>query len=301
MTGGNGFVGGHVVAALEAKGHQVCAPSHLLCNLLIRMDALMSVSSFKPDAVVHLAARVGGIGANMASPATFWAENLQMGIYILEVCRRLSIRKTVILGTTCSYPKLAQTPFVEEALFTGYPEETNAPYGIAKLAILEGCRAYRRQWGMESTFLIPTNMYGPGDNFDPETSHVIPAMIRKMHEAKVAGAKTVTLWGDGTPTRDFLYAPDAAEAIVAAVEGPDVAVPVNLGSGQEVSMASLCQDIRKVVGYEGEIYWDHSKPNGQPRRCLDITKAQRLFGWRAKTWLLEGLKNTYESFLRGDL
>lgn len=298
VTGASGFVGQHVVAAVTDHGHAVVCPPHYETDLLSATATEARIRYAAPDVVIHLAALVGGIGANQARPADFWRDNLQMGLNLLEACRIAGIKRLVIAGTTCSYPKLARTPFIEESLFTGYPEETNAPYGIAKLALFEGARAYRRQYGLKSIFLIPTNMYGPGDNFDLETSHVIPAMIRKLHEAKESGQACVTLWGDGTPTRDFLFVKDAAKAFVAAAEREDIAEPLNLGSCEEIPMSDLAQKIRKVVGYEGEIEWDLTKPNGQPRRCLDSSKAKKHLKWSSETRLEDGLRATYDWYLR---
>jgi len=298
LTGASGFVGMHVLEALIAGGHAVICPPHYEVDLLSASATEARIRYAAPDVVIHLAAIVGGIGANQARPADFWRDNLQMGLNVLEACRSVKVGRLVIAGTACSYPKLARTPFIEEALFTGYPEETNAPYGIAKLAILEGARAYRRQHDLKTIFLVPTNMYGPGDNFDPMTSHVIPAMIRKMSEARELGHPCVTVWGDGTPTRDFLYVKDAAKAFVAAVERDDVAEPLNIGSGEEVSMSDLVQKVRKIVGYEGEIEWDLTKPNGQPRRCLDSEKAMKHLKWSAETRIEDGLRETYHWYLR---
>lgn len=297
ITGADGFVGQHVVAAVKAAKHEVLTLPHSLVDLTDPLATLTRVDQARPEIVVHLAAVVGGIGANERQPATFWRDNLQMGLNILEACRLVGIGRLIMAGTTCSYPNRPPTsPFIEEHLFMGYPEETNAPYGIAKLALLEGAKAYRRQYGLKTTYLLPTNMYGPGDNFDLETSHVIPAMIRRMHEARRDDAPCVTLWGDGTPTRDFLYVEDAAQAFALSVDAPPMDEPMNLGSGQELPMSTLAEMVRKVVGYQGEIEWDLRRPNGQPRRCLDSSRAYRKLRWTAETRIVDGLKKTYDWF-----
>ena len=242
--------------------------------------------------MIHLAAVVGGIGANRANPGRFFYDNAIMGIQLIEYARRNPVEKTIVAGTTCSYPKFTPVPFREEALWDGYPEETNAPYGIAKKALLAQCQAYRQQYGMNAIYLLPVNLYGPRDNFDLETSHVIPALIRKCVEASESGAPEIVSWGDGSATRAFLYAPDAAAGLVAAAEKYDGADPVNLGTPEEVSIRSLVEMIARLCRFEGRIVWDTSQPNGQPRRCLDTSRAEQAFGFSAPTVLSEGLAQT---------
>jgi GDP-L-fucose synthase len=246
----------------------------------------------KPDLVIHLAAVVGGIGANRAHPGRFFYDNVIMGIETLEQARLAGVAKFVGVGTICSYPKITPVPFHEDDLWNGYPEETNAPYGIAKKMLLVQSQAYRAEYGYNAIHLLPVNLYGPGDNFDPESSHVIPALIRKMTEALASGAREVTLWGDGTPTREFLYVDDAAEAILLASERYDRGEPVNIGSGAEIRIADLAKEVAKAVGFSGEIRWDSTKPNGQPRRSLDTSRAAATFGFRAHTEFSAGLRET---------
>jgi GDP-L-fucose synthase len=250
--------------------------------------------NFGPEVVVHAAAVVGGIGANQDNPGRFFYENAIMGIQVIEACRRYGVEKTVVLGTICAYPKLTPVPFREDSLWDGYPEETNAPYGIAKKALLAQCQAYRAQYGMNAIFLLPVNLYGPGDSFDPPSSHVVPALIRKCLEAQDRGEDSIILWGDGSPTREFLYVEDAAEAVVLAAERYNGAPPVNVGSGEEISIRDLAQRVASLCGYQGRIEWDTARPNGQPRRCLDVTRAEREFGFRAHTKLVEGLRATID-------
>ena len=252
----------------------------------------------RPELVFHLAAEVGGIGANRASPGRFWYANLMMGTNVLEESRRAQVDKLVLVGTICSYPKLAPTPFREEDLWNGYPEETNAPYGVAKKALLVGAQAYREQYGLNSIFLLPVNLYGPGDSTDLAASHVIPALIRKMVEAQERGEGEVVLWGDGSPTREFLYVDDCAKALVLAAERYDGADPVNVGTGQEISIRDLASLVAEATGFDGEIVWDTSKPNGQPRRRLDVSRAEELFGFRARTSLRDGLERTVAWYRR---
>lgn len=248
----------------------------------------------RPQVVIHLAARVGGIGANRANPGTFFYDNAVMGIQLIEACRRYGVEKTVVLGTICAYPKFTPVPFVEEELWNGYPEETNAPYGIAKKALLVQCQAYRDQYGMNAIYLLPVNLYGPGDNFDMESSHVIPALIRKCIDAVNTGASEVVCWGDGSPTREFLYVEDCAEAIIAAAKEYDKPEPINVGSGHEISIRCLSEKIADLTGFSGQFLWDASQLNGQPRRCLNVTRAQHEFGFFARTCLDEGLKRTID-------
>jgi GDP-L-fucose synthase len=261
------------------------------------MDAVQQLyNDAKPDLVIHLAARVGGIGANQANPGRFFYDNLMMGTQLIEVGRRRGLKKFVALGTICAYPKFAPIPFKEDDIWNGYPEETNAPYGLAKKMMLAQSQAYRDQYGFNSIVLFPVNLYGPRDNFDLETSHVIPALIRKCASAKEDGRASITLWGDGSPTREFLYVEDAAEGILLAAEQYDGNLPVNLGTGEEVAIRDLAKLIAAEVCFTGQIQWDTSKPNGQPRRCLDVSRAKQLFGFQARHNLREGLKKTVQWF-----
>jgi len=267
------------------------------CDLTREDDIEKLFREFHPQLVVHAAALVGGIGANRDNPGRFFYENALMGIQLIEGCRRHAVEKTLVLGTICAYPKFTPVPFREEALWDGYPEETNAPYGIAKKALLVQCQAYRRQYGMNAVYLLPVNLYGPRDNFDPDSSHVIPALVRKCVEARQRGDGEITLWGDGSPTREFLYVADAAEAIVAAAEWYDGADPVNIGSGEEISIHDLANRVALITAFTGRIAWDATKPNGQPRRCLDVSRAEREFGFRARTSLDAGLRATVDWYL----
>jgi GDP-L-fucose synthase len=288
VTGGAGFLGSHLVERLEADGHEVVVPRSADYDLTHEQDAARLFADADPEVVFHLAALAGGIGANRAAPGRFWYANLLMGAYVLEQSRLARVRKLVMLGTICEYPKHTPVPFHEEDLWDGYPEETNAPYGIAKKTHLVGGQAYREQYGLATLHLLPVNLYGPRDNFDLETSHVIPALIRKMLESP----DEIVLWGDGTPTREFLYVDDCAEALVLAAERYDGADPVNVGTGAEISIRDLAELVADVTGFTGEIAWDSSKPNGQPRRSLDTSRAEELFGFRARTPLREGLEKT---------
>ena len=293
VTGGGGFLGQALVATLRARGAgRILAPRAAELDLRER-DAVRSyLSAEEPDLVIHAAAVVGGIGANRAHPGRFFYENAVMGIQLIEEARRAGVGKLVCLGTICAYPKFTPVPFREDDLWNGYPEETNAPYGLAKKMLLVQLQAYRQEYGFDGIYLLPVNLYGPRDNFDLATSHVIPAMIRKFLEARASGASEVVLWGDGSPTREFLYVDDAAEGIAAAAEGYDGAEPVNLGSGEEIVVRDLARLVADATGYAGAIRWDASQPNGQPRRRLDVARAERLFGWRARTPLAEGLAAT---------
>jgi GDP-L-fucose synthase len=293
VTGGGGFLGRSLVEALARRGTgAILAPPATALDLRERDAVRAFLAREKPDLVVHAAAVVGGIGANRAHPGRFFYENAIMGIQLIEEARRASVAKLVCLGTICAYPKFTPVPFREEDLWNGYPEETNAPYGLAKKMLLVQLQAYRQEYGFHGIYLLPVNLYGPRDNFDPETSHVIPAMIRKFLEAKAAGASEAVLWGDGSPTREFLYVDDAAEGILAAAEAFDGAEPVNLGSGEEISIRTLAELVAREAGFTGAIRWDVSQPNGQPRRRLDVSRAERFFGWRAKTRFTDGLAAT---------
>lgn len=294
VTGGAGFLGSFLVEELARRGAcDIFVPEYPNYDLVKQDDILQMLHDAKPDVVIHLAAVVGGIGANMANPGRYFYDNAMMGIQLIEESRKAGVGKFVALGTICAYPKFAPIPFREDDLWNGYPEETNAPYGLAKKMMLVQCQAYRQQYGFNGIFLLPVNLYGPRDNFDLASSHVIPAMIRKMIAARDAG-ETVTLWGDGSPTREFLYVEDCARAIALAAEQYDGDEPVNLGAGWEISMKDLAQTIAEAVGYEGEIIWDTSKPNGQPRRKLDVTRARDYFGFEAQVPFSEGIRRTVE-------
>jgi nucleoside-diphosphate-sugar epimerase len=260
-------------------------------------DAERLWSDARPELAFHLAAEVGGIGANRANPGRYWYANLLMGAHVLEAARRVGTDKLMLVGTVCAYPKHAPVPFREDTLWDGYPEETNAPYGVAKRALLVGAQSYRTQYGLNAIYLVPVNLYGPGDNFELESSHVIPALIRKMAEAVDRGDQSVTLWGDGSPTREFLYVDDCVEGLWRAAERFDGAEPVNLGSGEEISIRQLAEVVAETVGFRGDIVWDRSKPNGQPRRHLDVSRADELFGFRAATSLRQGLRLTVDWYL----
>jgi GDP-L-fucose synthase len=292
VTGGAGFLGRHVVAALGARGCvSIIVPRKTTCDLTHEANVIRLFEDSRPDIVVHLAAVVGGIGANREHPGQFFYENVMMGALLLEHARRARVEKFVGVGTICAYPRLTPVPFKEEDLWNGYPEETNAPYGIAKKMLLVQGQAYRQEYGLDVIHLLPVNLYGPGDNFDPASSHVIPALIRKCLEAKDAGAKSVTVWGDGTATREFLYVEDCAEALVLATERYDGDEPVNVGAGFEIAIRDLAALIADATGFRGRIEWDTTKPNGQPRRRLDTSRAAA-FGFRASTDFREGLRRT---------
>jgi len=292
VTGGAGFLGRHVVERLRARGDEVVVPRSSAFDLTRREEADRCLEASLPELVIHAAARVGGIGANRKSPGTFFRDNALMGLHVIEASRLAGVRKLVCLGTICAYPKFTPVPFREDDLWNGFPEETNAPYGVAKKALLVMLQAYRQEFGFDGIYLLPVNLYGPWDNFDVESSHVIPALIRKFLEAKASNATEVVLWGDGSPTREFLYVEDAAEAIVRASDAYSGDAPVNLGSGEEISIADLAVLVRESIGYRGGIRWDTSMPNGQPRRRLDTSRAVEAFGWRASTPLGEGLDRT---------
>ena len=295
VTGGAGFLGSYVLEGLSKRGVKEIFIPHIEDYDLTDVQAIhRMLADAKPDLILHLAANVGGIGANRAHPAEFFYDNLMMGVQLIHESWKFGVKKFVAIGTVCAYPKFTPVPFKEEDLWNGYPEETNAPYGLAKKMLLVQSQAYRQQYGFNSIFLIPVNLYGPGDNFNLETSHVIPALIRKCIEARNSGADKVVVWGDGSPTREFLYVADAAEGILLGAEKLNDSIPVNLGSGEEISIRALVEKIGEYTGFEGEFVWDTSKPNGQPRRGLDVTRAEELFGFRARTKIDEGLKNTIE-------
>lgn len=295
VTGGGGFLGSFVVDELRRRGcRDIFVPRRKQYDLTTDNGILKMFADARPEVLFHLAAVVGGIGANRDNPGLFFYENAIMGIQLIEQARRHGVEKTVVTGTICSYPKFAAVPFQEDALWDGYPEETNAPYGIAKKALLVQCQAYRQQYGMNAIFVMPVNLYGPRDNFDLHSSHVIPALIRKCLEAKKRGERELVVWGDGSPTREFIYVEDAAQGLVAAGADYDSAEPVNIGSGQEISIKDLVHLVAETCGYDGRIVWDTSKPNGQPRRRLDVTRAQQSFGFQAKTDLRQGLRKTVE-------
>lgn len=292
VTGGGGFLGSHLVERVRAEGLDPFVARRRDYDLTVTADAERVFADARPELVFHLAAEVGGIGANQSNPGRYWYANLVMGANVLEQARLHGVGKTVLLGTICAYPKFASVPFREEELWSGYPEETNAPYGIAKKALLVGAQAYREQFGTNAIYLLPVNLYGPRDNFDLETSHVIPALVRKMVEAEERGEAEVSVWGDGSPTREFLYVDDCAEALWLAAQRYDGAEPVNIGSGDEIAIRDLVELIAELTGFTGRIAWDASKPNGQPRRALDVSRAEELFGFTAKTGLREGLEQT---------
>lgn len=295
VTGGAGFLGKYVVGKLEERGGQeVFVPRSKDYNL-VEMEAVKRLyRDAHPDMVIHLAARVGGIGVTKEKPGEFFYENLMMGVQMIEQGRLSGIEKFVAIGTVCAYPKDIPIPFREEDLWNGYPEETNAPYGIAKKMALVQAQAYRQQYGFNAIYLLPVNLYGPGDNFDPATSHVIPALIKKCLDAKEAGQKEIIVWGTGKPTREYLYVEDAAEGVLLASEKYDEPDPINLGSGFEISIRDLVDLITGLTGFRGEVVWDTSKPDGQPRRLFDNSKAERGFGFRATTGFEEGLRKTIE-------
>jgi len=297
VTGGGGFLGSHLLEHLAAAGcSRVAAPRRAEYDLTHPNEIERLFERVRPELVIHAAAVVGGIGANRANPGRFFYDNLVMGVHLIDACRRFNVEKTAVLGTICAYPKITPLPFREDNLWDGYPEETNAPYGIAKKALLVQCQAYRQQYGMNAIYLLPVNLYGPRDHFDLESSHVIPAMIRKCIEAVDGGDSEIRLWGDGTPTREFLYVEDAARAILSAAALYNGEAPVNIGSGEEISMRDLAGRIAALTGFRGRILWDSSQPNGQPRRRLDVSRAEREFGFVAHTSLDEGLWRTIRSY-----
>jgi len=298
VTGGAGFLGTFVVQRLEAAGcRDVVVPRSSECDLVEIADVRRLYREATPDLVIHLAARVGGIGANQNNPGRFFHDNLVMGVNLIEEGRKAGLAKFVQIGTVCAYPKFTSVPFREDDLWSGYPEETNAPYGVAKKALLVQLQAYRQQYGFNGIYLLPANLYGPGDNFDLETSHVIPALIRKCVEAREAHAPALSVWGTGRASREFFYVEDCADAILLAAQHYDGADPVNLGTGREITIADLVSKIAGIVGYEGDIVYDASRPDGQPRRSLDVTRAEQRFGFRANTPLELGLERTIDWFL----
>jgi GDP-L-fucose synthase len=299
VTGGAGFLGSFIVEKLQARGAiDIFVPRRRDYDLVQPNEVARMLDDAKPDIVLHVAALAGGIGVNRARPADFFYTNLMMGVPLMHAAWARGVKKFVALGTICSYPKFAPTPFREEDLWNGYPEETNAPYGLAKKMLLVQAQAYRQQYGFNAIFLLPVNLYGPRDNFDLETSHVIPALIRKFIEAQERGDERVELWGDGSPTREFLYVEDAAEGVILAAEHYDGAEPVNLGSGREISIKDLAELIGRLTQFKGNFIWDSSQPNGQPRRLLDVSRAQKYFGFRADTEFEEGLRKSIDWYLQ---
>lgn len=298
ITGGAGFLGSHVVQAIQRRGAgQVFVARSADYDLREHGAVVDLLNDTRPDVVVHMAAVVGGIGANRERPAEFFYDNLVMGVNLMHEAWKLGVRKFVTIGTVCAYPKFTPVPFREETLWDGYPEETNAPYGLAKKMLLVQGQAYRQQYGFDAIYLLPTNLYGMGDNFDPKSSHVIPALIRKFVEAKERGDRQVIAWGTGSPTREFLFVEDAAEGIALATERYNDPEPINLGSGDEISIRDLTHLIAELTEFEGEVVWDSTKPDGQPRRKLDTSRAEAAFGFRSSTGFREGLKRTIDWYL----
>jgi len=302
VTGGHGFLGRHVVAALEPRGATVFAPRKAQYDLTREADVTRMYGDLEPDVVIHLAAVVGGIGANRDSPGLFFFENVMLGALTLEHARRTGVEKFVGVGTICAYPKLAPVPFMERDLWNGYPEETNAPYGIAKKMLLVQGQAYRQQYNFNAIHLLPVNLYGPHDNFNPKSSHVIPALVRKCLEAAEKGAAEVVIWGSGTATREFLFVEDCAEGIVLATERYDGDEPVNIGAGFEIGIRDLAELIAELTGFNGRLTFDRTKPDGQPRRMLDVSRAESRFGFKATTDFRDGLRRTIDWYRahRGD-
>jgi GDP-L-fucose synthase len=295
ITGGAGFLGSHVVRKIRQRGcRALTAPRSRDYDLREKESIVRLFEKTRPGLVVHLAAVVGGIGANRQHPGKFFYDNAIMGLQLMEQARRFGVEKFVAIGTVCAYPKLTSVPFQEAELWNGYPEETNAPYGLAKKMLLVQSQAYRQEYGFNAIYLLPVNLYGPGDNFDPETSHVIPALIHKCLEAVEAGQEAVSVWGTGTASREFLYVEDAAEAIVLAAEHYNDPEPVNVGSGVEIRIKELAELIAELTGFQGRLSWDSTKPDGQPRRCLDTSRAAHAFGFRARTDFRQGLMRTID-------
>lgn len=298
VTGGAGFLGKHLVTDLRKRGAQhIFIPKIEDYDLVDGKAITRMLADANPDVIIHLAAHVGGIGANLEHPAEFFYDNLMMGVQLMHQAYQHGVEKFVAIGTVCAYPKFTPVPFKEDDLWLGYPEETNAPYGLAKKMLLVQSQAYRDQYGFNSIFLLPVNLYGPGDNFDPRSSHVIPALIRKCVQAKETGQDHVVVWGDGSPTREFIYVTDAARGIALATERYNDSQPVNLGSGFEISIKALAEKIVRMTGFEGELVWDTSKPNGQPRRALDTSRAKKAFGFEAEINFDEGLQRTIHWYL----
>ena len=299
VTGGAGFLGTHLIADLKKRGAKdIFIPTIEDYNLVDPAAIKRMLADSDPDVIIHLAAHVGGIGANLAHPAEFFYDNLMMGVQLMHQAYERGVDKFVAIGTVCAYPKFTPVPFKEEDLWKGYPEETNAPYGLAKKMLMVQSQAYRDQYGFNSIFLLPVNLYGPGDNFDPRSSHVIPALIRKCVEARENGDDHIIVWGDGSPTREFIYVKDAARGIALATGHYNKSEPVNLGSGFEISIKDLAEKIASLTGFEGDLVWDTSKPNGQPRRALDTSKAKEEFGFEAQTDFDEGLEATVNWYLQ---
>ncbi|HOD99644.1 MAG TPA: GDP-L-fucose synthase [Kiritimatiellia bacterium] len=294
VTGGAGFLGSFILERLRQRGcrDNVFVPRIEEYDLVEHANVQRMYDDFRPDLVIHLAAVVGGIGANRAHPGEFYFKNMAMGLFLMEEARRRKIEKFVALGTICAYPKFTPVPFREEDLWNGYPEETNAPYGLAKKMMLVQSQAYRQEYGFNSIFLLPVNLYGPRDNFDPASSHVIPALIKKCLDARDVGAREIVVWGTGNASREFLYAGDAAEGIVLAAERYNSSEPVNIGAGFEIKIKDLVPLIARLTGFQGDIVWDATKPDGQPRRMLDTSRAEKLFGFKAKVGFEEGLRET---------
>ncbi len=298
VTGGSGFLGQAVCAGLLERGcSDLSVPQHRDYDLLDPQAVERLFAEFRPEVIFHLAAEVGGIGANQREPGRFLYANLQMGLNLIEAARRHGLQKFVQVGTVCAYPKFTPVPFREADLWNGYPEETNAPYGIAKKALLVMLQSYRQQYGLNGIYLLPVNLYGPGDNYDPESSHVIPALIRKCVTALREDAPEISVWGTGAASREFLYVRDCAEGLILAAEKYSGSDPVNLGAGQEISIRELVTLIAQLTGYQGQIVWDTARPDGQPRRCLDTTRARELFGFQARTSLVEGLQASIADYL----
>jgi GDP-L-fucose synthase len=298
VTGGAGFLGTHLITDLRSRGAQnIFIPTIEKYDLVESEAISQMLTDANPDVIIHLAAHVGGIGANLDHPAEFFYDNLMMGVQLMHQAYLRGVEKFVAIGTVCAYPKFTPVPFSEDDLWKGYPEETNAPYGLAKKMLLVQSQAYREQYGFNSIFLLPVNLYGPGDNFDTRSSHVIPALIRKCLEAKESGKDHIDVWGDGSPTREFIYVTDAARAIALATAHYNQSLPVNLGSGFEISIKDLAEKIARMTGFEGAFVWDTSKPNGQPRRALNTTRAKEFFGFMAQVDFDEGLQNTIDWYL----